>query len=167
MIYPATDQYIQLAYDALNNGNIIVYPTDTLYGLAADPRNTDAVDCIYRLKGRTSVAPLPLIAADIDQVNACVKESSPLACRLAEGFWPGPLTLIYDAGETLAPAMLAGGKTVALRIPAHPVATGIARVFCHPVTATSANRSGGDPFSGCTCHTATVCIMLPPHYFYK
>ena len=142
-----SEQALRLAASELSHGRVVAYPTDTLYGLAADPRNADAVDRIYRLKGRASVAPLPLIAADIDQVNACVKESSPLACRLAEGFWPGPLTLIYDAGATLVPAMLAGGKTVALRIPAHPVAAGIARVFCHPVTATSANRSGGDPLS--------------------
>ena len=142
-----SEQALRLAASELSHGRVVAYPTDTLYGLAADPRNADAVDCIYRLKGRASVAPLPLIAADIDQVNACVKESSPLTCRLAEDFWPGPLTLIYDAGATLVPAMLAGGKTVALRIPVHPVAAGIARVFCHPVTATSANRSGGDPLS--------------------
>ncbi len=142
-----SEQTLRLAASELSHGRVVAYPTDTLYGLAADPRNSDAVDCIYRLKGRASVAPLPLIAADIDQVNACVTESSPLSCRLAECFWPGPLTLIYDAGAALAPAMLAGGQTVAVRVPAHPVAAGIARVFCHPVTATSANRSGGYPLS--------------------
>lgn len=137
-----SEQTLRVAAAELSHGRVIAYPTDTLYGLAADPRNDTAVERIYRLKERSSVAPLPLIAADLDQVRACVKDLSPLSCQLAERFWPGPLTLIYDAGETLAPAMLAGGQTVAVRVPAHPVAVGIARVFCHPITATSANLSG-------------------------
>ena len=112
-----SEQALRLAASELSHGRVVAYPTDTLYGLAADPRNADAVDCIYRLKGRASVAPLPLIAANIDQVNACVTESSPLACRLAECFWPGPLTLIYDAGATLAPAMLAEASQITKELP--------------------------------------------------
>ncbi len=131
-----------MAAAELSLGRVIAYPTDTLYGLAADPRNSTAVECIYRLKGRSTVAPLPLVAADTDQVKACVIGFSSLSYQLAERFWPGPLTLIFDANETLAPAMLAGGQTVAVRVPTHPVALGIAQAFCHPITATSANISG-------------------------
>ena len=140
-----SEQTLRLVASELSRGRLIAYPTDTLYGLAADPCNACAVDRIYRIKARSSLAPLPLIAANLEQVRVCVKSLSPLSYRLAERFWPGPLTLIYDAGETLAPAMLAGGKTVAIRVPAHPVAMGIARVFAHPITATSANLTGVEP----------------------
>ncbi len=140
-----SEQTLRLAKQELSFGRLIAYPTDTLYGLAADPCNARAVDRIYRIKARSPLVPLPLIAANVEQIRVCVKSLSPLSCQLADRFWPGPLTLIYDAGETLAPAMLAGGKTVAVRVPAHPVAMGIARVFGHPITATSANLTGVEP----------------------
>ena len=142
-----SEQRLRLAASELSYGGVVAYPTDTLYGLAADPCNARAIDRIYRIKARSPLAPLPLIAANIEQIRACVKSLSPLSCQLADRFWPGPLTLIYDAGETLAPAMLAGEKTVAVRVPAHPVAMGIARVFGHPITATSANLTGIKPVS--------------------
>jgi len=142
-----SEQTLRLVASELSHGRLIAYPTDTLYGLAADPCNDSAVDRVYRMKARSPLAPLPLIAANIEQIRKCVKRLSPLSYQLAERFWPGPLTLIYDAGETLAPAMLAGGKTVAVRVPAHAVATGIARVFGHPITATSANLTGVEPVS--------------------
>ena len=140
-----SEQTLRLAASELSYGGLVAYPTDTLYGLAVDPCNASAVDRIYRMKSRSPLAPLPLIAANVEQIRECVKSLSPLSCQLADRFWPGPLTLIYDAGETLAPAMLAGGKTVAVRVPAHPVAMGIARVFGHPITATSANLTGVEP----------------------
>ena len=142
-----SEQRLRLAASELSYGGVVAYPTDTLYGLAADPCNASAVDRIYRIKARSPLAPLPLIAANIEQIRACVKSLSPLSRQLADLFWPGPLTLIYDAGETLAPAMLAGEKTVAVRVPAHPIAMGIARVFGHPITATSANLTGIKPVS--------------------
>ena len=138
-------QTLRLAASELSYGGLVAYPTDTLYGLAVAPCNASAVDRIYSMKSRSPLAPLPLIAANVEQIRECVKSLSPLSCQLADRFWPGPLTLIYDAGETLAPAMLAGGKTVAVRVPAHPVAMGIARVFGHPITATSANLTGVEP----------------------
>ena len=140
-----SEQTLRLAASELSHGRLIAYPTDTLYGLAADPCNSRAVDRIYRMKARSPLAPLPLIAANLEQIRVCVKSLSPVSYQLAERFWPGPLTLIYDAGETLAPEMLAGGTTVAIRVPAHPVAMGIARVFGHPITATSANLTGVEP----------------------
>jgi L-threonylcarbamoyladenylate synthase len=125
----------------LNDGGVVAFPTDTLYGLAADPRRSDAVLRIFALKGRPDASALPLIAADMAQARA-VGKLDDVASRLAERWWPGPLTLVVPARAGLASEVLAGGRTVAVRVPAHDVARAIARAFGFPLTATSANRSG-------------------------
>ena len=129
----------------LTAGGIVAYPTDTFYGLAVDPRDGIAVRRLFAAKGRASQAAVPLIAADADQVEAHVGELSAMARRLAEALWPGPLTLVIPAGPGLAPELLGGGGTVAVRVPAHAVAVGLARAAGHLITSTSANRSGEQP----------------------
>jgi len=129
------------AAEAIGLGLVVAYPTDTLYGLAVDPRNADAVRRLFALKGRPESSALTLIASDLDQVCA-VGELSADAQRLADQWWPGPLTIVLRARHGLVADALAGGSTVGVRVPGHPVARALARVASFCITATSANRSG-------------------------
>jgi L-threonylcarbamoyladenylate synthase len=123
-------------------GGLVAFPTDTFYGLAADPRREDAVARVFRVKGRAFTAALPLIAADVEQVRAASSGLSGLTLRLAHAFWPGPLTLVVDAAPAIVPAVHGGTHTVAIRVPGHLVARQLAGVVGFPVVSTSANRSG-------------------------
>lgn len=129
------------AIDWLRAGGVVAYPTDTLYGLAVDPTSAAAVETLFDLKGRDASSAIPLIAASLEQVAAWCHLSS-ASRTLAEVFWPGPLSLICDAPATIVPAVHAGFGTVAIRVPAHPVARALASAWGAPLTATSANRSG-------------------------
>ena len=132
---------IREAAEMIRAGLVVAYPTDTLYGLAVDPRNVEAVKRLYALKGRAETSALTLIAADRAHV-AAAGEMTPHAERLAARWWPGPLTSVVRARGILAAESLAGGHTVGIRIPDHPVAIALARDAGFAVTATSANRSG-------------------------
>jgi len=123
-------------------GGVVAIPTDTLYGLAVDPFRADAVKRLFDVKGRPEDRGVPLIAADVAQVETGMIRLSPLATRLAERFWPGPLTIVVPAPAALAAGVTAGSGTVAVRVPAHDVARAICRLAGRPVTATSANISG-------------------------
>ncbi|HXH07253.1 MAG TPA: L-threonylcarbamoyladenylate synthase [Vicinamibacterales bacterium] len=137
---------IARAAEAMRAGGIVAYPTDTLYGLGVDPRHRGAVAALFAAKGRPAGQALPLIAADADQAGLAAR-LTPLARRLAEAFWPGPLTIVVPAAAPLAPGVAAADGTVAIRVPAHEVARALARAIGWPVTATSANRSGEPPAS--------------------
>ena len=132
------------AIDALRRGLVVAYPTDTLYGLAADPRRGDAVAAVFRIKGRSAGQALPMIAADAAQAALVVRLPG-LGVRLAARFWPGPLTLVAAAAAALADGVAAADGTVAVRVPDHEVARALARGFGFPIVATSANRSGEPP----------------------
>lgn len=132
---------VAAAADRLRQGLVVAYPTDTVYGLAVDPRNPDAVRRLFALKGRPETSALTLIAADVAQVRE-VAHMTAEAERIAARWWPGPLTIVMRAAAVLSPEMLAGGTTVGVRIPDHPVAVALARGFGFCITATSANRSG-------------------------
>jgi len=137
---------IREAADLIRRGLVVAYPTDTLYGLAVDPRNAGAVARLFALKGRAETSALTLIAADLAHVRAA-GETSEAAERLAAQWWPGPLTIVMAARPILARETLAGGATVGIRVPDHAVAIALARDAGFPITATSANRSGGAPAS--------------------
>ncbi len=136
---------IEDAAAALARGELVVLPTETVYGLAADAANADAIARVYRLKGRP--ADHPLIVHVLDAAQASWWSAwSPRAQRLADAFWPGPLTLIVPRRES-APAFACGTeKTIALRAPSHPVARAVvaafARIGGHGIAAPSANRFG-------------------------
>ena len=132
---------IDIAARALREGGLVIFPTDTFYGLAADPRNTAAVERLFKVKRRSKELALPLIAADTAQVRL-VGTLTPLGRELAEHFWPGPLTLIVEATSSVDPLVLGCGKSVAVRVPNHAVACALAGAFGYPLTATSANYSG-------------------------
>ena len=138
---------IREAAAALCHGAIVAFPTDTVYGLAVDPRQARAVDRLFAVKGRAFDQRLPLIAADETQAATQAGELSDLARALAAEFWPGPLTLIITAHAGLCPTVHASTGRVAVRVPAHPIARALAHAAGHPITATSANVSGGTPAS--------------------
>lgn len=117
-------------------------PTDTLYGLAVDPRNPVSVEALFAAKGRPPDSAVPLVAANLEQVEQQIGPLSAISRRLARVFWPGPLALIVDAPAAIVPAVHAGRGTVAVRVPAHAVPCDLAAAVGHPITATSANRSG-------------------------
>ena len=140
-----SDAPIQAAVGELSRSGLVAYPTDTLYGLGVDPRDPEAVAHLYRVKARPAHFAIPLIATDVAQVEICAARLSALARHLAIRFWPGPLTLVLDAASTLDRRILGDGGSVAIRVPAHKVATALARGFGHAITSTSANRSGFQP----------------------
>jgi L-threonylcarbamoyladenylate synthase len=123
-------------------GGVVALPTDTLYGLACDPCRADAVDRVFAAKGRPTDRAVPLIAADIAQVETMLVRLPEPAARLAACFWPGPLTLLVAAPRALAAEITGGTGKVGVRVPADNVARAICRASGRPVTATSANVSG-------------------------
>ena len=133
---------IERAAAIIRGGGIVVFPTDTLYGLAADPFNADAVGRVFAAKGRGAGQALPLIAADEAQIASQLGPLPALAGVLAARFWPGPLTLLIAAPSTLAAAVTSGTGRVGVRVPAHDVARALCRASNFVLTATSANVSG-------------------------
>jgi L-threonylcarbamoyladenylate synthase len=129
------------AATVIEQGGIVAYPTDTLYGLAVDPRNDTAVARLFAVKGRHAAKAISLIAATIEQVMAAATLTSDDE-RLARAFWPGPLTLLLAPRASLVPRLTAEGPTVGVRIPAHAIARALAARAGFAITATSANRAG-------------------------
>ncbi|MEO8482913.1 MAG: L-threonylcarbamoyladenylate synthase [Acidobacteriota bacterium] len=125
-------------------GGIVAYPTDTFYGLAVDSTSDVAVAALFDVKGRDRHVAMPLIAASLEQARS-VAAVDGASARLAEMFWPGPLSLVLDASRRVAAAIHAGRHTVAVRVPAHRVAQALAEGAGIPITSTSANRSGEPP----------------------
>lgn len=135
----------QDAVDALRRGDIVAYPTETLYGLAVDPRQPDAVARLRRVKGREARLGLPLIAGSLTQLESDLGPLPRLGRRLAETFWPGPLTLIFVPTADLAAGITAADTSVAVRVPGAEPARRLALACGHPITATSANPAGKRP----------------------
>jgi L-threonylcarbamoyladenylate synthase len=129
------------AVTVLQRGGVVAYPTDTVYGIAVDPRHDEAAERLFAVKGRERGMAVPLIAADAEQAFAAGL-FGPRERRLAEHFWPGPLSIVVPAAAGLSRAVLGGRDTVAVRVPAHAVARALAGAFGFCITATSANRSG-------------------------
>lgn len=125
----------------LRAGGLVAFPTETVYGLGADGLNPAAVARIYEAKGRPPTNPLILHVAGLDEARALASRWPETAQRLAERFWPGPLTLVLPAAPEVPGIVRAGNPTVALRCPAHPVALALVRATGRPLAAPSANRS--------------------------
>lgn len=131
------------AVDALREGGLVAFPTETVYGLGADARRSDAVAGIFQAKGRPSDNPLIVHIASVDQLDELVLPYPRLAGQLMEAFWPGPLTIVLPVRpDVLSPLVTAGLDTVGVRMPDHPVALELLRLAGCPVAAPSANRSG-------------------------
>lgn len=135
-------QAVARAAAVLRRGGLVALPTETVYGLGANAEDADAVRRIFAAKGRPADNPLIVHLAAADQLPRVCPSITPLARSLAERFWPGPLTIVLDAAPDL-PAVTTGGlRTVAVRVPDHPVARAVIHAAGVPVAAPSANRSG-------------------------
>ncbi|OGP15521.1 MAG: threonylcarbamoyl-AMP synthase [Deltaproteobacteria bacterium GWA2_54_12] len=126
-------------------GGIIAYPTETFYGLCVNPFNADAVQALYRLKGRPSSSPMPLIIGGISMIRFVAKELPPQAVKLMKRFWPGPLTIVLKAADSLPASVTAGTGTIGVRLPGCPSARRFSNALGFPITSTSANPSGEKP----------------------
>ena len=135
----------EAAIETLRRGDVIVFPTETLYGLGADALNSKAVEKVFKLKGRDSQNPIPVLVADPEMLRNLVSEIPPLAQKLIDRFWPGPLTLVLPAREDLPKPLLNASAGIAVRISSQPIATQLLKELGRPMTATSANPSGKEP----------------------
>ncbi|HEX7599111.1 MAG TPA: L-threonylcarbamoyladenylate synthase [Polyangia bacterium] len=135
------DPVIREAAEILLAGGLVAFPTETVYGLGADGLNPAAVARIYAAKGRPVTNPMILHVAHVASALPLVAQWPTTAQTLAERYWPGPLTLVLQASEAVPAIVRAGGPTVALRCPAHPVAQALIRAVGRPLAAPSANRS--------------------------
>lgn len=126
----------------IKQGSLVAFPTETVYGLGANGTSADAVQKIYEAKGRPSNNPLILHVSSIEDAKALVTAWPDVAEKLAESFWPGPLTFVLPKKDSVIPEVTGGGPTVAIRIPAHPVALALIKASGVPIAAPSANRSG-------------------------
>lgn len=133
---------IEIAATVLRDGKLVAFPTETVYGLGANARSEAAVRGIFEAKGRPSNNPLIVHVAQIADAIALTAQWPEMATKLATAFWPGPLTLVLPSNRSVSDMVTAGGTTVAIRMPAHPVARALLQATRLPIAAPSANRSG-------------------------
>ena len=139
---------INHAVSILRAGGVLVFPTDTLYGLGADVFSPGGLERIFSIKRRRPDLALPVLVSLWDQVELVARGVPESARRLAARFWPGPLTLILPKAENLSDRVTGGRDTVAVRMPDHRAPLKLAEELGRPITGTSANRSGAkDPLS--------------------
>lgn len=126
----------------LRAGELVAFPTETVYGLGGDASNPEAVQRIFALKGRPSSHPLIVHLPDASHLGRWAASVTPAADLLARKFWPGPLTLILDKAAHVSPQITGGQDSIGLRVPAHPLAQALLRAFGGGIAAPSANRYG-------------------------
>ena len=132
------------AVKCIKSGGILAIPTDTVYGLGADPFNPSAVQRLYRVKGRPDGKPIPLVLSSVSDVHRFTENLPDFFFHLTDQFWPGGLTIVIES-KGLLPVLTAGGSTVGVRIPDNPLLLEILRTFEGPLAITSANLSGDPP----------------------
>ena len=133
---------LERGVQALRDGGVVAFPTDTLYGLGADVFNLDALQKVFDIKERPAGLALPVLIDSWKQFETVAADVTQVARTLAEKYWPGPLTLIVSKADAVPDLLTAGAPTVAVRVPDHRVPRALARMFGGPITGTSANRSG-------------------------
>lgn len=138
----ARDSALDAAVARLRRGELVAVPTETVYGLAADAENPDAVAAIFALKGRPPDRPLIVHIAAADELDRWARDVPAYARRLAEAFWPGPLSLVLRRSARIPDVVTGGQDTVALRVPAHPLTRALLKAFGGALAAPSANRYG-------------------------
>ena len=141
-VQPADDPgALGQAVELLGQGQLVALPTETVYGLAADARSPGAVARIFEAKGRPAGNPLIVHIDSVEMAEGCVAAWPRAAAQLAGAFWPGPLSLVLPKADSIPDIVTAGGKTVAVRCPAHPVFSAVLAKCGFPLAAPSANRS--------------------------
>jgi len=139
------EQVLYLTVDILKNGGIVVYPTETFYGLGVKFDMEDSLKKLYNIKQRPEEKAMPLIIGNKGLLSVVAASINDMALLLMDRFWPGPLTLIFLAKENLSEYITAGTHTIAARIPGESFALQLAKTANFPITATSANPSGLPP----------------------
>ncbi|MGB2625200.1 MAG: L-threonylcarbamoyladenylate synthase [Candidatus Acidiferrum sp.] len=136
------NRFIRYAAEWLNRGSVVAIPTDTLYALAADPVNLSAVDEIFRVKGRSESKALPILINSLELAAILARDLPDNFFRLAERFWPGPLTIVVDASTRLPLKVTGNTRRIALRWPSNSIVSRLIGELGVPLTGTSANVSG-------------------------
>ncbi len=137
---------IREAVELLKKGKVIAYPTETVYGLGVDATNAKAVQKIFDLKGRADQSPISILISSFEMLAQCVKPFPMRAQELMDQFWPGPLTLVFEAKEKFFPEeLLASTGKIGIRMSSDPLAQQLCKEFGLPLTTTSANPSGKAP----------------------
>ncbi len=148
MIYPATEKYIKMAVSSLNNGDVIVYPTDTLYGFGVDATNSDAIQKLNRLKGRSQ--PLSIVLENVSAISTYAEITPEIETEL-EDLFPGEYTVLLPSIKSdLSPLVFNSSPLVGIRIPFHFFPLQLVKEFRKPVITTSINRHGTTPLNDVT-----------------
>jgi L-threonylcarbamoyladenylate synthase len=150
---PRHDQILK-ASGMIHTGGVIIFPTQYLYGIGADALNTQAVDRIFEIKKRSHRKPILVLIEKQKYLSRLVQEIPSAAESIMNTFWPGAVTIVFEAADTLPANLTAGTHKIGVRMPRHPVASAVTKAVGGPVTATSANITGD---SGC----ATVSDIAP------
>ena len=148
----------------LNSGGVIVYPTDTFYGMGASGFSSAAIQKIYRIKLRDRKKPLSLVISNLDMLETIACDLPSILPDLAKKFWPGPLTVIVNASPILPDDLLGFRKTIGIRVPDHTWLRQLIQRAGYPLTATSANLSGGkeitDPAEAASLFNGKVDLII-------
>ncbi|MFV1977533.1 MAG: L-threonylcarbamoyladenylate synthase [Candidatus Scalindua sp.] len=144
------------ACEVLLEGDVIVYPTETFYALGVDPYNVAAIKKLFDLKGRESNKPISVLVKDLSMLRQIVNSIPSVATKLIEKFWPGPLTIVFEASEKLPDLLTAATGKIGVRISSNPLTMGLIEAIAMPITTTSANQSNAK---------APVTVMDTVNYF--
>jgi L-threonylcarbamoyladenylate synthase len=142
-----SDRPLILAAEVMQAGGVVVYPTETLYGIGANAWNPRAVSRVHILKQRKENRPVLVIIRSRDAVLGLTDEISESAVRLMERFWPGPLTLLFRANTNVPSEVTGGTGKIGVRISSSPLCLRLCELCGHPITSTSANRTGQQPLA--------------------
>lgn len=152
---------IEFIVSCLRQGDVVAMPTDTFYGLAVDPVNLHAVESIYRLKGRQKQKPLSLLISGLSQAYELARDTDSMLDKLADRFWPGPLTIIVRAGTKLPLRSTANTGNVAIRVPDAAIPRAVVERFGLPITATAANLQGASECTHAACVRDQIGDRIP------
>ncbi|MFB0506497.1 MAG: L-threonylcarbamoyladenylate synthase [Thermodesulfobacteriota bacterium] len=135
-------EHIEEVAQVLRRGGVIGYPTETVYGLGVDAYNEEALERLFKIKGREMGKPISLLVGDLGMLEEVASRIPPLAMSLIQGYWPGALTIIFEASKTCHPILTAKSGKVGVRISPHRIAQKLLEALKRPITSTSANLSG-------------------------
>ncbi len=147
-VHPQSPQgrHIARAVEMLRDDGVVVYPTDTVYGLGCDITSKRGVERIVRVKGRDPKKPMSFVCADLTHISRYARVSN-FAYRILKRFLPGGYTFVLEASREVPKLLLTKQKTVGIRVPDHAVALALVRELDNPILSTSANRTGGEPLN--------------------
>ncbi len=135
-------ELILKAADSIKKGGIVLFPTRCLYGIGVDPFNFEAVDRLFKIKQRSYSNPIPILVKDANDLNILVQHVPSTAKCIMDNFWPGQITIVFEAKSTIPVKITAGTGKIGIRLPEHPVAFSLVKEVNGPITGTSANISG-------------------------